>query len=404
MLYNEHSSCRNAKGEIMLKKLLLLLSVLIGGVTVGSAQTTSAPLVLVTQGDIWSWREGAADVTRLSTWGYNEQIALNPTGTQVAYHSWAAIVVEAIRREGGFSGGSFPGNIWLIDTANGNGNRVADQPADARFMTPDVPDSGISRSAPVWSPDGTQLAWTEFDYPESSIRVAVHDIATRRTTIIAEGLPQFTGAMPSALNGDWLETGIVFVNYMLNPRTNFFNTALLIYAPDGTPLAELHVPETEERFVMDVVFMRHDNTDVAGILYNNQTENKLEWMLMDLATGELAPITTVEGVASAAPDTSLRLRWQHHPTDAYFTITEYVVLDASGQPINLPLKPGNFIRTAALAPDGRAIAYHEYNPETRVDERELYVWRDGVVTLVPVPSDDSVEEFAWGETMWRVGQ
>jgi hypothetical protein len=312
----------------------------------------------------------------------------------------SAMTVDAIERTGGIGGGKLPDNLWVIDPQTGDAYRTQDQPANASFFTEGVPDYAVSRSPAIWSPDGSQIAWTNLYYPEGNIELVVFDTAAQTARVIANDLPQQAG-IPMPLNGWWGESGIILSNYGYDEATAQFTESLLVYTPDGAFVREIPLWRDGEPRVMETVLATYNGTEVMAVLFNLETTT--EWRLVDLATGEMTPSPSAPHAVSAlAPDTSLRIvpvtiEGQYGPT------LRYAVHTANRAEIALPVEDGFSISRVQLSPDGQTVAYQQYNPDTRVTEAPITVWRDGQTEFVPeTETADFIFEFTWAPLLWRV--
>ncbi|MBL8117480.1 MAG: hypothetical protein JNJ78_08130, partial [Anaerolineae bacterium] len=122
-------------------------------VSAARAQSDAGTLVLLIDSDIYLWNEGDAAPVQVTDSGWSQIPAISPDGRQVAYSTAAQVTLDALERTGGFGGGGgLPSDIYVMELANGTATLVAGQAADASFMLEGVPDKGVTRGNPVWSP------------------------------------------------------------------------------------------------------------------------------------------------------------------------------------------------------------------------------------------------------------
>src|SRR6185369_1223410 len=76
---------------------VLFLALLLAVISPVYAQS-NPPVILMVNGDLWSWREGDAVPSQLTYYGHNLDFDLSPDGTTIAYDSVAKIAVDAIQR------------------------------------------------------------------------------------------------------------------------------------------------------------------------------------------------------------------------------------------------------------------------------------------------------------------
>jgi hypothetical protein len=324
--------------------------------------------------DIYTWSEGHAELARLSTWGYNAELALSPDGRQIAYHSTATVAVEAIKVHGGFGGGKAPGNIWIMDTATGEADRIADQPADAAFLTDH--DKAIIRSMPFWSPDGTQVGWVEYDYPEQSntlARLMIYDIATGTTSTPVSDLPMQAG-QGAISQGTWTDTGIAVTNTGVKPNTDAFEftDGYLVYSPEGMLLNRFELETSSQRFIRLAVFTKSQGRDAVVVRYTDNT-----WERADLLTGEVQSTTAPFAYSAFTPGKGVHFTYDEYAQPIFF--------GEDGEQLAVPRTTSD----VAISPDGQELVF------------DLTVYRAGSKTELPFPSDlNYVMQTLWSPLVW----
>ncbi|MCA9914789.1 MAG: PD40 domain-containing protein, partial [Anaerolineae bacterium] len=155
---------------------MFFAALLVFGIASTNAQSVNDELFAFHEGDLWAWMPGESP-EQLTTWGYNGGPIISPDGSQIAYRSVASEAVAEI--EGAGQGityaGDAPSNIYIMQVSTRNFERIAAQSAIRVF-----------RSSPVWSPDGTRLAWSEMrgDYLPSA-DVVIYDTRDGSTRTVA---------------------------------------------------------------------------------------------------------------------------------------------------------------------------------------------------------------------------
>ncbi|MEO0561250.1 MAG: hypothetical protein AAF125_04005, partial [Chloroflexota bacterium] len=126
-------------------------------------------------GDLWEW-DGANTPKQLTSYGWNGLPVQSPDGRQVAYLSVPSVITSD--GDAFVGAGGMPQNIWVLDRDSASFERVADDTNGLRY-----------RGQPTWSPDSTQLAWTELSEGDdmSAARVMVYDLTTRTTRTLISG-------------------------------------------------------------------------------------------------------------------------------------------------------------------------------------------------------------------------
>src|SRR5258708_33613352 len=140
--------CRSFRQHLACLTLALIL-LLCAGIGTAQAQQPAQPLTLEISGDYWTWSGAQSQLIRRTNWGYNLEPILSPDGKLVAYKSTAALVVNAIKRNGPSIGGDMPANIWVIDITNGNSQQIGKQPPGASFQVDGVRNKYVIRSNPT---------------------------------------------------------------------------------------------------------------------------------------------------------------------------------------------------------------------------------------------------------------
>ncbi len=356
---------------------------------VAHAQTGGGSLVFLKDGDLWRWN--GSTLTQLSTWGYNERPVLAPDGGRVAYNSWATITVNAIAA-GQPVFGLTPSNIWVMDVATGDAERIADQPPDAVFVPDGTSNNVIMRGTPEWSPDGNQVAWVELLAPEYRYRLVRYDFGTRSTSILVENLPYpfADGGFIPVHDVLWGPPGLLITNVAVNPNTNEFEETAHLYAPDGTPIHQAVIGSGATEWTFNKQWVTHNGQQYLGLHYPSG-----KVYLLDPATGEQLDMPALPELYSrSAPNnmsayTAPNIDANQNLSPAWTAVstsrTQDIALDFNGEPQNI-----------AIAPDGQALAYIS---------DAVYIWQNGQASAVPgtggiaSPWDAAV---VWGPTAWRV--
>ncbi|MCB9453986.1 MAG: PD40 domain-containing protein [Anaerolineaceae bacterium] len=358
------------------------------------AAQSDPPLLILASGDLWAWDETTHVLRPLTTGGSHFTPVLSPDGGRVAYTAYPDIVVDALQRVGGIGGGPLPKDIWVLDMPDGVNFHVAQQPADASFFMEGVPDRAMIRSRPAWSPDGTWLAWTEALYPEWIPQLTLYNFQTGDIRTIVTGLPQ-QGGVPDVLNVLWAEAGLVLQSTAYEPETSTWQNTFLVYDVIGTLLREIPLGASTERFMVYDTLVNVAGQEMIGVLYNTG-----DWDMFDLQTGGGRPASTPELYNTAAPDSLLTVRFL---AGAGSEMDQAWLVNAAGATVSDPINLGyTGLDYITLSPDGGAAAYTAFNPESKVFDPNITVWRNGQTTTVILPDDAFIGGFLWGQTGWRI--
>ncbi len=264
-----------------------------------AAQTASDPLIILMNGDLWSWSPNAAAPEQLTTWGYVSQPALAPDGDRVAYNAWASVMVDALA-QGQPVAGVIPSNIGVLDLATGQTQMIAEQPAGATLDAEGGWQNALMRGKPAWSPDGTRLAWSELYAPDFVYRLVVFDLTTMSETVIVQNLPSpyaDAGNIP-VHRVQWSTWGISVHTVAVNAESGDFEERLSLYDQSGTLLAEHLIGSSASEFTLLHAWMDFEGTEVIGLLYPSGKQ-----FMLDVSTFVAAMDTVFGGFRARADET-----------------------------------------------------------------------------------------------------
>ena len=371
-----------------------LLTPHLGGERPAAAQSAGAPLIILQNGDLWSWTPGSAAPAQLTTWGYISQPALAPGGGRIAYNAWASATVNALA-QGQLAGGVIPSNIAVLDLATSQAQTIAEQPAGASLGADGAWQNAIMRGKPAWSPDGGRLAWSELEAPANVYRLVVYDLATGATSVLVPSLP-----VPYADAGNipvhqvqWGQTGISVHTVAVNAESGDFEERLTIYDASGALVAEHLIGSASTEFTLLHAWMSAEAGETIGLLYPSGKQ-----FMLDPRSGEQQEMPAPPELVSASatgPSAALILAPNSEPESderaIWFLVTpdrtSSEALDTTGYPTT---------EVVAISPDGLSAAF--------VGE-QVQVWANGVVQTVPGAADASetgATAVLWGPQTWRV--
>jgi hypothetical protein len=377
--------------------VLLLLTIL----PAAAQEDDGAPIIVLNGGDLWMWDGPGKPMERMTFWGYNQQPVLSPSGSWAAYMAWSPITVDALKREGGVAGGEVPGDIRVLNITTGQETTIAAQPPDASFFIEGIPDKAVIRSKPTWSPDGSMLAWTEYDYPgDGTNRAVTYHFGNDELQTWVAALPSQAG-VPVPIDVAWGESGLILRSYTPRPDApSIFETTFLVYdgsSPD-TLLNTVLIPETAERFVVQYVLVTYEDQEYIGVGYSNE-----DWDLFHPMTGDSMPAPgALEMYSPSAPNNSMSLLLVPEEFENGIS-SKYKLLDPAGVPIgvviDLGLDPAGHI---ALSPDGQGIAYLPYDDQASVyDDTLTFLDAEGQIKqTIDIPPYGM--SFMWGPVAWRI--
>ncbi|NDJ78417.1 MAG: hypothetical protein GYB65_19380 [Chloroflexi bacterium] len=353
------------------------------------AQPPETPLIILSGYDVFLASPQDGTLTPLVMDRHVLGIALSPDGARLAYTAWAPISIEAVERTGGIGGGPLPADIHVLDLGTGTDTLIAAQPEDARFMVDGGPDSALLRSKPTWSPDGTQLAWTEIHYPSSAQetnRLMVYDFDTGNARVVATHLPEraYVGGPQDVV---WGAGGlaVLAVTYRETGTGTEFMRGVEVYDPvSGVILAEAYYSDEAEQpqRPVDFAWMTLDGQAYVGMLFGDG-----QWRLLDPATGQVIHTPNSAELYSPLVPGGVVLALTFDPDDDNFYRNRIWTPLPDGLPLpyNEPM--------VVIAPDGQAMAFPQ--------DGSVVLYRDGVV-IATVPMAGYISSVVWGPTAWRI--
>jgi hypothetical protein len=339
-------------------------------------------------GDLYSWQPGETLLFRETTYGYNDRPILSPDGTKLVYLSLPQEFVSG-NVDMTMWNGPYPTNIWLMDltTAPGDADRftrIADQetglPLDADERT------WQRRSQPVWSPDGSQLAWVELDMINTAFsgRVMIYDTRSGRTEIAASGV-----SLGYADAGHWnipnlvgwgSEIAHISTNAGVYPNhpKNSFGTLLDTFDIRGmlssTPISYF---DSYEDQLSDVRMVLHNQMWTVGLNYLDE-----EWVVYDSINNTYQQLQNPPYLKAARG-----IRWTGHPV--------------SGAPLVFQWRHNGILvndlpsyEPVTFTPDGSPVWVNEAG--------ELLTVEDDVVQPLLPPTDDTLRVMfaVWTPSIW----
>lgn len=363
------------------------------------AQPEPAPIIAWVRGDLWKLDPVEIDAAprQLTRGGVISGYALSPDGRMIAFKAAAPLGLDALDRieaAGLIAEFDLPADIYLLDVASGQIALVAGQPDDASLLVADRPDRALVRSAPVWSPDGLQIAWTEFDFAVSVSpppRLIVYDLATRTAYRAIDSIPAAVtfGTAPALI---WGASAVVISAGSGGGSALQFLFFRLNADRPAELLAVARVPSPNAE-TQEIVWVEDEGDGLLGILLTTG-----DWILIDPRTGSVQPAEATPLLYSTtADDSSLGLRFGALPQTGMFweTVELGGATAASAAYVGAPGR-------VALSPDGREIAFLGFPTYATVA-----IWEAG--GLLPLPATGEGENrlevgsLIWGPMAWRLG-
>ncbi|MCL4880146.1 MAG: SH3 domain-containing protein [Anaerolineae bacterium] len=330
-------------------------------VSIVPASAQHPPLVFLMNGDLWKWSPGDAQPTQMTQWGYNFRPVISPDGTRVAYKSWAELSVNAINDAGLFPG-DMPANIWVMNVATLEAQRVADQPAGVT-----VENGAIIRSDPAWSPDGNALAWIEMVNANDFVfRLVTYDFVTGISKVMVPSLPlPFMDGGVYVPPVQWGSGGISYNIGSFDQNQNNFAQTVYVYQPDGSLTSATQVADFDSSYVMEDFWFGGS----IGLVYSSGQTAVLNPVNGSIAPADGNPVLQADGGVSANA-----LLMSVQPGNGAYNVNWFVIDNFVNNLAQLPYFGITSYGGLAPGPDGMSFAYIT---------DALYVWTQGQVIQVP---------------------
>lgn len=374
------------------KYCLLLIALLLTVAPVwGQEEEWQPPLIAYFNQQLYRMENDA--LLPYSACSINEQIyaefTQSPDGSRFVMISMPRIMQEAIEQLGGIGDFPFTANLWLCDLREETLMRFYTQPGADEPFTGDLPTVEEINSRPVWSPDGTQLAWSKLFYPGEQFAVVIYDIASNTSTQYAVDLPPPFG-IPAPPDIMWGSAGILLNVYGFNEETFLNEETVYIFEPEQgiiTGQYLLNAAGEVDDFIVRRLLI--DNGLRFALRYLNSG-----WQVVDATTGEVDP--ALSGVplmyAAGIPNGyNLLFDMDENYNDNWQVVGAQ---DEAGRPRVLSGYPA---RRIAIAPDSSALAYADSTLKLLRGNSVIEVaGSDGF-------ADDSAAQLIWGVPAWTFG-
>jgi hypothetical protein len=256
------------------------------------SQAQTDDMIAYSNGDLFTWSLANNVPQQITSWGYNGGAVLSPDSSKIAFLSFDGSYADRIAN----SDWAEPfANIWVMDTATREFQWINDQST--------ATGDGIYRSIPVWSPDGTRLAWTELStYPDTSIQI--YDFRTNTITILANNI-----------NIGYQDGGEIYLPTLQWGGAGISRTVFNIVGDDfqGVETLEIYDTDTGGVFSIDLEFINPNGNASTSHHWLNQDGNPMialqadnRWGLLDPTTGSYTPLSG-SPVLQKVGDSSLQL-------------------------------------------------------------------------------------------------
>jgi len=369
---------------------LIFICLIFSGIGV-TAQEQSFPLILRIDQNFWQWDAGTGEFSQLTTHGQVGQPIPSPDGKYIAYTRPSQITIDAIARVGGMSGAP-PTDIWVYDIGTGETRLVGEQPPNASFFVDGVPDFALIRSRPVWSPDSSQVAWTNLVYPAGDFELVIHNLLSNQQTTYALDIPIQYG-IPTALPLYW-DNGIAIISSSLDDAGEL-RQAVYVYEADGSN--RWIIPVEEEQYLRQAFWVRDEyriRVDDRSYLYTSTGAPDKSYLVNTQVEWRFPFDGELEQYHRFAPG---GLVAHYQPSTDGFEAS-WLIEYPDGDEILIEDEDGQF--ELLLPPDGETIVLLNYGD---MGNGSMTLWGRGLTTPIATTGIDgmNIKGATWGPTQWR---
>ncbi|GAB5491740.1 MAG: hypothetical protein Phog2KO_19550 [Phototrophicaceae bacterium] len=323
------------------------------------------------------------------------QFIPSPDNTQFLIATYPKIISEALDLIGSLGDAPIVPNYWLCDTTDDSLERIIVQPDADEPFSDFLPETEAIMGQVAWSPDGSQLAWTELDFIEGEQFIVIFDLETDEIIDYFIDVPLAPFPAPPDLVA-WTDDGIAIWVFEFDDET-FFN------------IETMYVFDTEiEDFVGEYeilnggesadFYVQRELVQARGDLYYALEFQEEGWVLVDFATGDIIP--TEGHLAWVSPNDPDALQLQFE-VDFDYNYNWEIVDPVEGN--NPDILRGYPPERITLSGDGSEVAYadatlHIYNQDGTVadisnsdgfadDFQARIIWGATVLSLIEPESE-----------------
>lgn len=310
------------------------------------------------------------------------QFIPSPDGTGFLIRTLPNIISEALELFGSLGNAPYSPNLWFCDTTVDSLERILAHPGGDVAFEGELPPIEAVRGEVAWSPDASQLAWTELRLEDDSQSVVTFDLATGETTAFAIDVPLAPFPAPPEVLA-WIDSELLLWVFVFDDLT-FFNIETLVVVDMDTQsiTASYEILNGGEN---DDFYRQRELVLIDGeLFYALEFENQ-GWVLVDINSGEITPVSG--RLALTVADSVASIELQYEIDFEYNYVWDYAL--SGGETTVLRAYPPQRI---ALSSNGSEVAY--------ADATLHIIDANGTVTDI-ANSDGFADDFAarliWGD-------
>lgn len=385
------------KDHMMIRRFCfaLLLVFAVGAAT--AQEIPDSPLLAYFNGVFYEYDDSENALVELTACQPDERLMgsmlVAPHGQGYIFTTFPQIIRDALQALGSLGGTPLPMNIWYCDLEARTLTRIYASPgADDEFVG-DVPELRAVQSLPVWSPDGTQIAWVTRTFPEDTLTITTYATADGTTT-------EYPVELPITLDSTfppqpyWADGVFFFIGTTLSDET--FVIEDYIYTYDFTEqriATEAQLTSGGGEFD-DFVVEAFVATDSSGQAVFAQRFFDAGWVSTDIRTAESTPAPGLPVLVSPFAPEGVQLALDID--ESYFYNWQAVALrDANDNPVAYPATP---LQRITLSPAGDAIAFADSRLRIRRGTEVVEVANSQGL------ADDARAHVRWAHPAWRFSE
>ncbi len=353
---------------------------------------STSPLIMLRNGDLWTWDEGSPTLDLLTNDGFVSEPAISrqwPTA-MVAYVSWSPLTLDSLNQGSLAEYQPQPSDVWVYDLKTRVGQRLAPQPTSAVYRPQSAADQPFQRISPAWSAYGPELAYVEVGLVDQVAHLILVDMTENTRTELAS----WSGdGVPLRVLWGWESIAVISG---INREGDYLQQTLRLYYPDYADGIRVPLLPNEPYHTTEFAWVSYSDQIYLGVRYSND-----RWTLID-GDGNEVSVNGEPQIRSAdaqlAPQ-QFTMTYGSPNTPDYLQFISPSGL-SQGEPIFMGYRAQEHL---ALSPDGLAVAYQIPAAAGGLEyEKSIRILREGKETVVPTSAEIYTTSFLWGHSFLRI--